>query len=45
MVGRADEQTLALLNKHLSYIKEKFAPEKIILFGSRARGIILLRVM
>jgi predicted nucleotidyltransferase len=38
MVGRADEQTFALLNEHLEYIKEKFAPEKIILFGSRARG-------
>ena len=38
MAGRPDEQTLALLNEHLKYIKEKFAPEKIILFGSRARG-------
>ena len=25
-------------SEHLKYIKEKFAPEKIILFGSRARG-------
>jgi len=42
MAGRPDEQTLALLSEHLSYIKEKFAPEKIILFGSRARGDHLL---
>ncbi len=43
MVGRADEQTFALLNKHLEYIKEKFALEKIILFGSRARGDNLIK--
>jgi hypothetical protein len=38
MAGRTDEQSLELLKDHLDYIKERFSPEKIILFGSRARG-------
>ena len=33
-----NKETIKLLNKHLGYIRRKFAPEKIILFGSRARG-------
>lgn len=38
MVRSPDERTLALLREHLKYINAKFAPEKILLFGSRARG-------
>jgi hypothetical protein len=38
MGRRADEQTLALLREHLAYIRERFRPTKILLFGSRARG-------
>jgi predicted nucleotidyltransferase len=38
MVRGPDEQTIALLREHLQYIRAKFAPEKILLFGSRARG-------
>ncbi len=38
MVRSPDERTLALLREHLKYIRAKFAPEKILLFGSRARG-------
>lgn len=38
MVRGPDEQTIALLREHLQYIRAKFTPEKILLFGSRARG-------
>lgn len=38
MAGKPDRETMSLLSKHLKYIKKEFKPEKIILFGSRARG-------
>lgn len=33
-----DKETLRLLKPQVKYIKQKFNPKKIILFGSRARG-------
>jgi uncharacterized protein len=33
-----DKETMKLIGKHISFLKKKFAPERIILFGSRARG-------
>lgn len=38
MAGKPDRETMSLLSEHLKYIKKEFKPEKIILFGSRARG-------
>ncbi len=38
MDRRPDKQTVMLLEVHLRKIKAAFTPEKIILFGSRARG-------
>ena len=38
MGARPDLQTMKLLQKHLLFIKKKYAPEKILLFGRRARG-------
>jgi len=38
MDKKADKRTLKLLKNHLKFLKKKFNPEKIILFGSRARG-------
>lgn len=38
MAGKPDEKTLSLLSRHLKYIRRRFKPEQIILFGSRARG-------
>lgn len=38
MERKPDKQTMMLLEAHLEKIKALFAPEKIILFGSRARG-------
>ncbi len=38
MGRRPDKKTLSLLRKHIRFIKRKFYPDKIILFGSRARG-------
>ncbi|MEK6933321.1 MAG: nucleotidyltransferase domain-containing protein [Nanoarchaeota archaeon] len=38
MARRTDEKTLKILKKHLAFLKRIFNPEKIILFGSRARG-------
>lgn len=38
MAGKPDKQTLKLLRRHLKYLKKRFQPEKIILFGSRARA-------
>ena len=42
MAKKPDKQTMKLLRSHLKKIKIKFKPEKIILFGSRARGDHLL---
>lgn len=33
-----DKSTLILIRNHLNYIRNKFSPGKIILFGSRAKG-------
>lgn len=38
MAGKPDRETVSLLSRQLKYIRKKFNPEKIILFGSRARG-------
>jgi len=38
MAGKPDKQTLGLLKEHLKYLRKRFKPQKIILFGSRARG-------
>lgn len=38
MVRGPDEHSLALVRDHIAYIRERFAPQKIVLFGSRARG-------
>lgn len=38
MAGIPDKQTLRLLGPQLVYIRKRFKPESIILFGSRARG-------
>jgi DNA polymerase sigma len=38
MDRKPDKQTLTLLKKHLKYLRKRFKPQKILLFGSRARG-------
>jgi hypothetical protein len=38
MDRKPDAQTMSLLKEQLKTIKKEFSPEKIILFGSRARG-------
>ncbi len=38
MVTRPDAQTMKLISGQLNFISKKYHPEKIILFGSRARG-------
>ncbi len=38
MVKRPDDETVKLLAKKVEFIKEKYAPERLLLFGSRARG-------
>lgn len=38
MDRKADSETLSLLKAHLDFLREKFKPEMILLFGSRARG-------
>ena len=38
MVRKPDKVTLQLLRQHLIFLKKKFKPEQVILFGSRARG-------
>ena len=35
--NKIDKKTYQLIKKHLKFLK-KFKPQKIILFGSRARG-------
>ena len=38
MDRKPDKQTLKLLKKHIVFLKRRFHPDKILLFGSRARG-------
>ena len=38
MDKKPNKKTLNILKKHLKFLKKTFNPEKIILFGSRARG-------
>jgi len=38
MVGKPDKSTIKLIANKLEEIRSKFKPEKVILFGSRARG-------
>lgn len=38
MVAKPDAQTIKLISGQLKFIRKKYNPEKIILFGSRARG-------
>ena len=38
MDKRPDKQTIGLLEGHLQFLRDEFSPEKILLFGSRARG-------
>lgn len=38
MVTKPDAQTMKLISGQLNFIRRKYHPEKIILFGSRARG-------
>jgi|GEM_PF-4496928 len=38
MVKESDKETLDLISDHLKFIKEKYNPEKIIIFGNRAKG-------
>ncbi len=38
MGKKPDKKTMMLLKSHLTFLKRKFGPERIILFGSRARG-------
>jgi predicted nucleotidyltransferase len=38
MVRKPDDKTLELLKKHIWFLRTRFNPEMIILFGSRARG-------
>jgi len=38
MDRRPDKNTMRLLEEHLQFLRAKFKPEKILLFGSRARG-------
>ena len=33
-----DKKTIRLLRGHLQFLRKKFKPQKILLFGSRARG-------
>ena len=33
-----DKETINMLKEHLHFLKARFKPEKILLFGSRARG-------
>lgn len=38
MARKQDKKGLNILKNHLKFIKKKFNPDSIILFGSRARG-------
>ena len=38
MDKKPDKKTMRLFAKHLKFLKNSFSPEKIIIFGSRARG-------
>ena len=38
MDRKPDKQTMMLLNKHLAFLKKKFKPLHVYLFGSRAGG-------
>ncbi len=38
MDKKPDAQTLKLINKHLQYLRKKFKPQQILLFGSRAKN-------
>lgn len=38
MARKPDQQTLKLLRKHITFLRKEFAPDRILLFGSRARG-------
>lgn len=38
MDKKPDKKTLKLFEKHLKFLKNSFNPERIIMFGSRARG-------
>ena len=38
MDRKKNRETTKLIKEHLAYLREKFKPQKIILFGSRARG-------
>ena len=37
MDRKPDKKTIKILKKHIDFLKKSFNPEKIILFGSRAR--------
>ena len=38
MVKKPDAETIKLISSQVKLIRQKYKPEKIILFGSRARG-------
>lgn len=38
MDKKPNRETMNLIKKQISFLKKEFKPEKIILFGSRARG-------
>ncbi len=38
MGRKPDAKTMSLLRGHIGFLKRTFSPERIILFGSRARG-------
>jgi len=41
MDKKPNKKTLNLLKNHIRFLRKKFNPEKILLFGSRARGDFL----
>ena len=43
MDKRPDPQTMSLLREHLDFLRSEFSPEKLLLFGSRARGDHLMQ--